>query len=103
MCEIAKINQVVKGYITNSKTKEKELVSLPKYNFITSHSFRRSFATNFYITIRTPILMSITGHTQESIFLKYINKRQDKDVNADAFIDSCEKMNSRNEPQLKVV
>ncbi|MDM1530947.1 site-specific integrase [Myroides odoratimimus] len=103
VCEIAKINEVVEGYITNSETKQKELVSLPKYNFITSHSFRRSFATNFYKKMPTPIIMGITGHTQENIFLKYINQRQDKDANADLFMTFFEKMNSNVEPQLKVV
>lgn len=103
VCEIAKINEVVEGYITNSETKEKELVSLPKYNFITSHSFRRSFATNFYKKMPTPIIMGITGHTQENIFLKYINQRQDKDANADLFMSFFEKITSNNEPQLKIV
>lgn len=103
VCEIANINEVVEGYITNLETKQKELVSLPKYNFITSHSFRRSFATNFYKKMPTPVIMGITGHTQENIFLKYINQRQDKDANADLFMSFFEKMNSNNEPQLKVV
>ncbi|MDM1092095.1 phage integrase SAM-like domain-containing protein [Myroides odoratimimus] len=103
VCEIAKINEVVEGYITNSETKQKELVSLPKYNFITSHSFRRSFATNFYKKMPTPIIMGITGHTQENIFLKYINQRQDKDANADLFMSFFEKITSNNEPQLKIV
>lgn len=103
VCEIAKINEVVEGYITNSETKQKELVSLPKYNFITSHSFRRSFATNFYKKMPTPIIMGITGHTQENIFLKYINQRQDKDANADLFMSFFEKLNSNNEPQLRIV
>lgn len=103
VCEIAKINEVVEGYITNSETKQKELVFLPKYNFITSHSFRRSFATNFYKQMPTPVIMGITGHTQENIFLKYINQRQDKDANADLFMSFFEKMNSNNEPTLRVV
>lgn len=103
VCEIAKINEVVEGYVTNSETKQKELVSLPKYNFITSHSFRRSFATNFYKKMPTPIIMGITGHTQENIFLKYINQRQDKDANADLFMSYYEKLNSNNEPQLRIV
>lgn len=103
VCEIAKINQKVEGYITNSETNQTELISLPKYNFITSHSFRRSFATNFYKIMPTPVIMGITGHSQENIFLKYINQRQDKDANADLFMSFFEKMNSNNEPQLKVV
>lgn len=76
----------------NEDTGVKELVKLPKYNFITSHCFRRSFATNFYGKVPTPILMGITGHSEERVFLKYINKRQDKDANAKLFSDYFEKM-----------
>lgn len=46
----------------------------PKYKLITSHICRRSFATNFYGKIPTPLLMAITGHTTEKSFLIYINK-----------------------------
>lgn len=37
------------------------------------HIGRRSFATNFYGKIPTPLLMEATGHTTENVFLKYIN------------------------------
>ena len=56
-----------------------------KKNQITTHAFRRSFATNYYKAISTPILMQITGHTKESTFLKYINKQVDRDDNAKLF------------------
>jgi len=43
------------------------------YNFITSHTARRSFATNLYLD-GYPIIeiMKITGHKTEKSFLKYI-------------------------------
>ncbi|KYH06630.1 integrase [Chryseobacterium cucumeris] len=44
-----------------------------KWEVITSHIGRRSFATNFYGKIPTPLLMQATGHTTEQMFLKYIN------------------------------
>ncbi|WP_410880892.1 phage integrase SAM-like domain-containing protein [Myroides sp. DW712] len=93
VCEIAEINEEVEGYFVNEATGVKELVQLPKYNFITSHCFRRSFATNFYGKVPTPILMGITGHSEERVFLKYINKRRDKDANARLFLEFLEKMN----------
>ena len=42
-----------------------------------SHSCRRSFASNFYAQREypTPLLMSVTGHTTESMFLTYIGKK----------------------------
>lgn len=46
----------------------------PKYEVITSHVCRRSFATNFYGRIPTPILMNITAHGTERMFLNYIGK-----------------------------
>jgi integrase len=66
----------------------------PKWELITSHSFRRSFATNSCKKIATPILMSITGHSRESTFLKYINKHIDKDDNATLFALQYKKMMS---------
>lgn len=43
-----------------------------KFSIITSHIGRRSFATNFYGKIPTPLLMQATGHSTEQMFLKYI-------------------------------
>lgn len=102
VCEIAKINEVVKGYIIDKDGKRKQ-INLPKHNFITSHSLRRSFATNFYKRIPTAVLIGITGHSTESMFLKYINQRDDKDANADLFMSFFEKMNQDNTPELKVI
>ncbi|WP_419870378.1 phage integrase SAM-like domain-containing protein [Chryseobacterium sp. CT-SW4] len=48
-------------------------LQIPKWEFLTSHIGRRSFATNFYGKIPTPLLMDATGHSTEQMFLKYIN------------------------------
>lgn len=48
--------------------------TFPKYELMTSHICRRSFATNLYGQIPTPVIMSITGHSTESQFLTYIKK-----------------------------
>lgn len=45
-----------------------------KWELVTSHIGRRSFATNFYGKIPTSHLIYITGHSTESMFLKYIGK-----------------------------
>ena len=103
VCELAEINEVVKGYIIDPKTGKRKQTNLPKHNFITSHSFRRSFATNFYKKIPTPVLIGITGHHQEAMFLKYINQRTDKDANADMFMSFFEQLNQNNTPELKVI
>lgn len=102
VCEIAKINEMVIGN-TIDKTGRRIQLKLPKYEFITTHSFRRSFATNFYKKIPTTVLIGITGHSTESMFLKYINQRADKDANADMFISFFEQLNKGKTAEMKVI
>ena len=45
-----------------------------KWKLITSHVCRRSFATNQYGILPTPLIMQITGHSTEKMFLNYIGK-----------------------------
>lgn len=48
-------------------------IVLPKYQLVSSHTARRSFATNAYKAgVPTIAIMKITGHRLESTFLKYI-------------------------------
>lgn len=103
ICKLAGIVEVVKGVKLNTGTNRKELGNYPKYELIASHCFRRSFATNYYKKIPTPILINITGHSKESLFLTYINKREDKDANADLFMQFYEDLHKNKQPQLKVV
>ena len=48
-------------------------VEAEKWEILSSHIGRRSFATNFYGKIPTPLLMEATGHSTEQMFLRYIN------------------------------
>jgi integrase len=89
ICRIAGIDEVVRGFKNNPKTRRKEVLSAPKYEFVTSHIMRRSFATNYYGKIETPLLMNITGHTKESTFLTYIGTHQNKDALADLFMQKA--------------
>ena len=55
----------------------KELMVIAKIEKdVTSHVMRRSFATNYYGKISTPLIMSVTGHSRESVFLDYIGKSE---------------------------
>ena len=79
VCELAKINESIKGSKIletkkGSKTFRKQSGTFKKYELVTSHIGRRSFATNFYGTIPTTFLIYITGHSTESMFLNYIGK-----------------------------
>ena len=86
ICQIAGIYEMVSGYKLCIKTKRKRLGIHPKYSLISSHDLRRSFATNYFGKIETPILMQITGHSKESTFLSYIGTQVNKDTYADAFM-----------------
>ena len=89
LCRMAEINKLVPGFKNNPKTRRKEIVTAPKHEFITSHIMRRSFASNYYGKIETPLLMNITGHSKESTFLTYIGTHQNKDALADLFMQQA--------------
>jgi len=47
--------------------------NIPLYNLISTHTARRSFATNMYLLgVPTISIMAITGHRTEKAFLNYI-------------------------------
>ena len=86
LCKYAGIDQPVKAYKVCPKTRRRVLGIYPKYSVISSHDLRRSFATNYFGKIETPILMQITGHSKETTFLRYIGQNANKDAYADAFM-----------------
>lgn len=100
VCEIAELNIVQKGNVYNGK---KNLVEDEKWKMIASHCCRRSFATNYYeLGVDTQTLMQITGHSEEKMFLSYINKRTPKNVFVNRFFDSVEKkLNEQENQSLK--
>lgn len=73
VCREAGISNKVKGSLMNPDTKRKKIDYYPKYKLISSHTCRRSFATNLYkMNFPSLSIMKITGHTTEKSFLKYI-------------------------------
>ncbi|TWO34707.1 site-specific integrase [Seonamhaeicola sediminis] len=54
------------------KIHRKRVGNYPKYQLISSHICRRSFATNHYGKLDTLTIMKVTGHKLESQFLSYI-------------------------------
>lgn len=103
VCKLAEIKEMVTGRKYDKKKQRKVLKKYPKWQLVTSHSFRRSFATNYYKKMPTPVLIGITGHSKESMFLEYINQREDKDLNADLFAKFWETMQEEKEPEMKVI
>lgn len=63
----------------NSGIFRKVTKKFKKYELISSHIGRRSFATNHYGKIPTSFLIYVTGHSTEQMFLNYIGK-SNKDI-----------------------
>nr|WP_284698358.1 site-specific integrase [Algibacter sp.] len=90
ICKIADIDDIIVG----SKMAEthpgsgvfrKQTGKYKKYDLVTSHIGRRSFATNFYsLDIPTSLLINITGHSTEAMFRNYIGKSS-KDLAKETF------------------
>ena len=74
VCKLAGINEKVYGSKKNPVTNRNKSGMYEKWELVTSHIGRRSFATNNYSKIPTSLLMYATGHTTEKMFLVYINK-----------------------------
>jgi len=72
-----RLNKALKdiGILIKKESKVKGInMETDKYNKITTHTARRSFATNMYNrrVIRIETIMAITGHKTQSEFYKYI-------------------------------
>jgi integrase len=78
--------------VTYNYTKGGKLVMESKqmWQLVSSHTARRSFATNIYMTgrMKTFEIMSITGHTTEKSFFRYIRITSDdisRQISGDSF------------------
>jgi site-specific recombinase XerD len=77
--EIAGINKMT--IIKKTSGKEVREKTCPKYELITTHTARRSFATNAYLSgIPAISIMKFTGHRTESSFMKYIKVSQERNA-----------------------
>ena len=77
ICKRAGIND--KMLVERTRGNKIERISLKRYQMISSHTARRSFATNAYLAgIPTARIMLITGHKTEQAFFQYIriNKKE---------------------------
>ena len=86
VCKLAGIDEIVKGskILETKKGNRKQEGLYKKYELVTSHIGRRSFATNFYGKIPTTYLINITNHSSEAMFLNYIGK-SNKDLAKETF------------------
>lgn len=107
LCKLAEINQLIEG---GKMTKQKEINKFrkefgkfPKHELISSHVCRRSFASNFYGDIPTPLLISITAHATEQQFLEYIGKTSNDYAIQLAEYWSKQQLEAKKEPRMTVL
>lgn len=85
VCEMIGIDELIDGnlsvkqedeHIKNRKNNNRRKIRglYPKYQLISSHIGRRTFASNNFGKIPTPLLMVATGHSSPNMLMKYIGK-----------------------------
>ncbi|MFM9987373.1 tyrosine-type recombinase/integrase [Flavobacterium sp.] len=83
IASLADIQELTESTITRGGIVEK--TTLPKFKLISTHTARRSFATNVYLAgVPTISIMKITGHKTERSFMSYIRISQEE--NADKLL-----------------
>lgn len=91
VCELAEINETTSKTVTRGGRGVTSVTK--KWEFVSSHTARRSFATNLYKSGFPAIsIMKITGHTTEKSFLKYIKVTQEE--HAKLLAEHWEKINT---------
>lgn len=104
VCRKAKIDSIVKGrvqkvvIIKGEKTKRTITDDYKKYEVITCHTLRRSFATNYYDVLELSEIRQITGHSTNRQLLEYINQSENQTERTKRILD---KMNTRVREQSK--
>ena len=81
----------------------KQYGKYPKYELVSSHICRRSYATNFYGEMPTSWLLSITGHSTEKQFLEYVGKPEIDTAKQIANYYTQQILQARKEPQMTVI
>ena len=108
VCAGAGIDQMIKGTKREriGETKEgkniwrKKAGEYEKHTLVSTHICRRSFATNHYGKLPTPVIMSATGHKTEKMLLNYIGKAP-KD-NADVLAEYWKKAKAKQDKQAEM-
>jgi integrase len=110
ICKLAGINELIKDskitVIEKGKgSKEKRKISgiYPKWELMASHVCRRSFCTNLYGILPTPLIMSISAHSSEKMLLNYIGKDSIDFAQQIADFYTLQALKEKKEPQLKVI
>ena len=103
ICRIAGVDTIVEGYKYDGKIKRRVFGKYPKWEIVSSHDLRRTFASNKYSYWPTPLIMSITGHSTERTFLNYIGKTELDHAHQIAELYHLESKKSKNEFEPKII
>lgn len=103
ICEKAGIDEKIEGMLKDKETKRKIKGIYPKYKLVSSHVCRRSFATNLYGELPTQLIMQVTGHSTEKMFLKYIGKNSLDYAQQIVDFYELQKLKNQKESNLKVI
>jgi integrase len=74
ICEKAKITEITQGYVFDTVTKRNKLDNYKKYELVSSHICRRSFATNLFGKVPNHVIQAVGGWATEQMMLHYIKK-----------------------------
>ena len=79
--KLAEINEEVLFIKNTGNSKVEERYN--KYELICTHTARRSFATNLYLSGKVQMheIMKLTGHKKERSFMRYVKATRDIDMN----------------------
>lgn len=86
VCKLAGFREIIKGKITDNTTNgiRRVIGEYEKWELVSSHIGRRSFATNYYGILHTAKLKDITGHGTEAMLLKYIGEKSKEQQDEDS-------------------
>ncbi len=110
ICKKAGIDEMIKGskiQVTvegqGNKKKRKIEGVYPKWELMASHVCRRSFASNLYGVLPTPLIMQITAHSSERLLLNYIGKNTLDYAQQIADFYTLQAIKEKKEPKLTVL
>lgn len=100
VCKLAGINEMVNGRksqnvtVKGKETRRTVSLQYPKFELISTHALRRSFATNYFNILPNNLIMQITGHASETQLMDYINQTADKSDTARQMAEIMNKKHS---------
>lgn len=103
VCKAVGITEPTEGAKINPETHRKESGIYPKYELVSSHTCRRSFASNLYGKLPNLTIMAVTGHQTETVFLKYIKMTKQEHAQTLSKYWRNAQAETGHEPFLKVV